>query len=690
MEKAKARERIQRLRKEIDHHRYLYHVLDRAEISDAALDSLKHELQKLEEEFPDLVTPDSPTQRVGGKPLAKFKKVPHKSRMLSLQDAFSSEEMHEWEERLKRIDPKLYIEYFAELKVDGFAISLEYENGIFTRASTRGDGVTGEDVTENVKTVESVPLSLKTDFDEHIPKEINHIFDEFPRASHAVKSLPRHIEVRGEIYMSKKGFDAVNREQKKKGLPLYANARNIAAGSIRQLDPRVAASRKLDFLAYDLITDLGQETHEEEHAIVKVLGFKTVELTRRCKNISEVIDFWEDIQKRREHLPYLIDGIVVQVNRGRDFLRLGIAGKAPRAAIAFKFPAEEATTVLKDIIVQVGRRGTLTPVAVLEPVGIAGVTVSRATLHNEDEIKRLGVKIGDTVIVERAGDVIPAVKSVLKRLRPRNAREFHMPKRCPVCGKPVERKVGEVAYRCVNPGCPAINREGAYHFVSRKGLDIQGLGRKTIDVLMDQGLIQDASDLFLLKEGDISVLNRFGEKSAANIISAIHEKKKVLLPRFIYALGIPNVGEETAVDLAANFGNLRVLENASVDELIKVRDVGGVVAESIHQWFKSPRNISFLKNLQKAGVSILKEKVLRKKRTLEGKTFVLTGTLLSLTRDEAKAKIRELGGDVSGSVSHQTDFVVAGEEPGSKLDKARALGVKTISGDEFLKMVKGV
>ena len=688
LSKIEARDRIKKLRNEIDYHRYLYHVLDRSEISDAANDSLKHELERLEGEFPDLVRPDSPTQRVGGAPLARFKKVPHRARMLSLNDAFSFEEMREWEERLRRLDPHIAFDYFAELKVDGFAISLEYENGILVRGSTRGDGSIGEDVTDNVKTVESVPLSLVDTAElKRVPHEISEILKQYPRVAKAVLNIPGRLEMRGEIYMTKAAFDAANREQKKKGEQLYVNPRNIAAGSIRQLDSKIAASRKLDFLAYDLLTDLGQETHEEEHLIAKVLGFKTVDLTERCKSLDDVVLFWRLVEKRRDKLPYMIDGIVVQLNRGADFEKLGIAGKAPRGAIAFKFEAEEATTILRDIIVQVGRTGVLTPVAVMDPVAVGGVTVSRATLHNQDEIDRLGVKIGDTVIIKRAGDVIPAVTGVLLRLRPKNAKSFKMPLMCPMCGSGVLRKSGEVAYRCANPHCAAVQREKLYHFASRKAFDIQGLGPKIIDVLIDQGLIRDAADLFALKKEDVAVLERFGEKSADNLITAISEKKIISFSRFIHALGIAYVGEETALDLAKRFGSLEKLSGASAGALEAMRDIGGVVAKSIVGWFSDARNKIFLKKLRNAGVSAEHEKVSHQKQALANKVFVLTGSLESISRGEAKAKIRDRGGEVSESVSKKTDYVVAGTDPGSKLDKARGLGVLIIDEKEFLRLL---
>lgn len=668
MKKSEAKERIEKLKKEINHHRYLYHVLDREEISAAALDSLKYELATLEEAYPDLITPDSPTQRVGGKPLAKFAKITHGKRMNSLNDAFSKEDVADWVRRNEKILEKTISGFYCDLKMDGLAVELVYRNGILETAATRGDGLIGEDVTQNVKTIDAIPLSLRPGF-------------------------PEELVLRGEVFLTKKEFSRINAEQAKKEGRLYANPRNVAAGAVRQLDPSITASRKLDFYAYGIVGE-GERffrenpTHEAEYKNLNRYGIKTNPHGLAVSSLSEIILFHQKMEEKREKLPYEIDGIVISINDNRDYERLGIVGKTPRGAIAYKFAAAEATTILRDIMVQVGRRGTLTPVAVLAPVPIGGVTVSRATLHNEDEIKRLGVKIGDTVIVERAGDVIPRVKDMLPRLRPKNAKSFSMPKFCPVCGKPVVRKEGEVAYRCVNPDCPAVNREGTYHFVSRKGFEIVGLGPKIIDVLMDEGLIQDAADLFMLKEGDIAILERFGEKSAGNLIRSIAGRKNIPLSRFIYSLGIPHVGEETAFDLANHFGSIDKLGKVSKEELESVRDVGGVVSESIYQWFRNPRNKRFIEKLKVVGVRA--EPIAAKKRSkaLMGKVFVLTGGLKTLTRDQAKDKIREAGGEVSGSVSKKTDYVVFGDDPGSKFDRAKALGVKTITENEFLKLVE--
>lgn len=700
--KKEAGKRIAKLRYEISRHRYLYHVLDRQEISDAALDSLKHELTKLETQFPDLITPDSPTQRVGGRALAKFKKVRHETPMRSLHDVANKEELAEWEKRIKKIfqtpsspssEAELLqrtdtlhapLDYFAEIKIDGFAVSLIYENGILAQGATRGDGETGEDVAENLKTIESIPLRLygKTELPNR--KKIQALMKKVPRA--AAANAPGRVEIRGEAYMTKKTFDAVNREQEKQGLPKFANPRNIAAGSVRQLDPKITASRGLHFIAYDIVTDVGQKTHEEEHVILKLLGFKTMELVRRCDNIEDVCRFWNRVHKKREKLPFLIDGIVVQVNSNDAFERLGVVGKGPRGAVAFKFPAEEATTRIKEILVQVGRTGVLTPVAALEPISVGGVVISRATLHNMDEVDRLDARIGDTVIVRRAGDVIPQVAKVLLGLRPSHAKKFRMPRA--FCGQRVIRKKGEVAYRIPRPEeCPLAQRELLYHFVSKGAFDIQGLGPKIIDQLADQALAKDAADLFFLTEQDIKPLERFAEKSAENLIAAIQSRKTIGLSRFIYALGIPHVGEETAHDLAKHFNTFRKLQNASFEELDCIPAVGAVVAKNIHEWLQKKEDRAFLKKLKKAGVRVQSSELQAPSSKLSGKTFVLTGGLTAITRSKAKERIRARGADVSESVSKKTDYVIVGSDPGSKFDQAKKLGVQTIDENEFLKLL---
>jgi len=681
MTKNEAKKRIEKLKKVINYHRYLYHVLNRQEISDAALDSLKHELYKLEQQFPELITPDSPTQRVAGKPLEGFKKVEHKIPMLSIEDIFAEEELRDWEDYLKKLMPSEKFEYFAELKIDGFAISLLYENGIFKIGSTRGTGKIGEDVSQNLKTIESIPLKLEIHRDYSTPG-VEYL-------TSGVKKLIEKgkIEIRGEVYMDVKDFERLNKELAKRGEKTFANPRNLAAGSIRQLDPKLAAFRPLKFLAYELITDLGQKTHSQKHQILLALGFKTDE-GRECKNLSEIVEFWKEVGEKREKLPFQIDGVVINVNNNEIFQKLGIVGKSPRGVRAFKFSPKQTTTIIEDIKLQVGRTGAITPVAVLKPVEVGGVKISRATLHNEDEIKRLGVKIGDTVIVGRAGDVIPDVIQVLPELRTGKEKEFKMPKVCPVCGTRLERGKGEVVWRCPNPKCPARKREYFYHFISRKAFDILGLGPKIIDRLLDEGLISDPADLFLLKEDDISHLERFAEKSAQNLISAIRAKKKITLAKFIYALGIRNVGEETSQDLTQYFCLFEKLKNASFQELQKIMDIGPVVAKSIYEFFQEKRNCKFIEKLKKVGVKIQYPISKIQYLKLKGLTFVLTGSLETMTREGAKEKIRILGGEISESVSKKTDFVIIGKEPGSKFEKAKKLRVKIINEKEFLQMLK--
>ena len=663
MTKQEAKIRITKLRDEINHNRYLYHVLDKPRVSDAVDDSLKHELAKLEEQFPDLVTPDSPTQRVGGEPLPAFKKVTHQTRMLSLNDAFSFDEVRDWFERAERyLGKKIEPDFFAEVKADGLAVSLEYEDGLFTRGSTRGDGRVGEDVTENLKTIDAIPLRLEE------------------------KAAPRgRIEVRGEVYMKKKDFEALNREQGKAGSQIFANPRNAAAGSIRQLDPKIAANRKLSFIAWDIVTDLGQTTHARAHALARALGFPVAQVNEHCDSLASLKRYYDSIDKKRAKLPFNIDGTVININGIAIYKKLGAVGKAPRGAVAWKFADEQVTTRVRDIIIQVGRTGALTPVAVLEPVSVAGTTVSRATLHNEDEIKRLDIRIGDTVVIQKAGDIIPDVVEVLSRLRTGKEKVFKMPAKCPVCSGRIKRQEGEVAHYCVNKDCPARDREGLYHFVSKKAFNIDGLGPKILDQLLDVGLIKDAADLFALRQEQIQELERFDVKSAQNLIDAIDAARTVPLGRFIYALGIRHVGEETGRALASYFGALNKVKDASLGELRQVPDIGEVVAESIANYFSDKKNLALVERLLENGVKIEVVKTVSKK--LAGKTFALTGALDSLTRDQAKEKIRLLGGDVSSSVSKETDCVVAGAEAGSKLAKAEKLGVKIIDEQEFLKMI---
>ena len=676
MDKVEIKKRIEKLRKVINRHRYLYHVLDKQEISDEALDSLKKELFDLEQQFPELITPDSPTQRIGGKPLKEFSKVRHPKPMLSFNDAFDKKDMKEWEARFEKIHPGASRHgYYCELKIDGLAVELTYKKGVLEIGSTRGDGLTGEEVTQNLKTVDAVPLVL---------------------------AIEKDVVVRGEVFITKKDFERINKEQDKAGLKAYANPRNLAAGSVRQLDPKITASRNMDSFAYSLVTDLGQKTHAEEHRILKSLGFKTNPHNKFAKDLDEVQKFRDYWEKHRDQLNYEIDGVVVILNDEKSFQRTGVVGKAPRGAIAYKFSPKESETVVEDIIVQVGRTGVLTPVAKLKPVNIGGTTVSRATLHNLDEIRRLGLKIGDTAIVGRAGDVIPDIKKVLREFRTGKEKEFHMPLNCPICGEPVKRVRDQVAFKCINKNCPAIRREAIYHFVSKKALDIDGVGPKIVDQLMDVALINDAADLFMLGKEDLLNLERFAEKSAENTVNAIRKKKQVPLAKFIYALGIDHVGEETALAIAkfaiaklkvkskklkvGELGNL--FEHTEQEELQNIPDIGPIVAQSIYDWFQKPYNKKLVGKFEKSGIEIHIEKASARSEKLAGKTFVLTGTLETLGRDEAKDRIRELGGDVSSSVSKNTDYVVAGTEPGSKYDAAKKLGVKVINEKEFLKMLR--
>jgi len=674
MNKSDAKKRIEKLKKLINRHRYLYHVLDRQEISGEALDSLKHELYGLEQKFPEFIAPDSPTQRVGGKPLDKFSKIRHKVRQWSFEDVFTEDEVREFDARLKRALAKAGIElekepeYACELKIDGFKIVLTYEDGFLKTAATRGDGLVGEDVTQNVKTIESIPLKTE--------KEINAV-------------------VEGEIWMGKGEFERLNAERKRKGEPPFANPRNVAAGSIRQLDPKVAASRRLDSFMYDLTVletpapgaFLRPETQYEELELLRKLGFKVNPHFRLCGGIGEVIAFWKEWAKKRDKMDYWIDGIAVKLNRVEWQNKLGYTGKSPRFAIAFKFPAEQAATVVEDIQIQVGRTGVLTPVAHLRPVTVAGSVVSRATLHNEDEIKKLDVRIGDTVIIQKAGDVIPDIVKALKEIRDGGEKIFKMPKKCPICGAPVEREKGSPIVRCPNKKCATRHRRALHYFVSKQGFDIEGMGPKVVDALLDSGLVTDAADIFDLRKGDISPLERFAEKSAKNLIKSISARREISLPKFITALGILHVGERTARALADRFGSIEKLKEASLGELESVNDVGVAVAKSVYDWFRDEYNRKLLgKLLNRVKIKPFRREAPRSGK-LKGKKFVLTGSLESMPRLEAKEKIIALGGEVVSSVSKSTDFVVAGKNPGSKYEKAKKTKAKILSEQDFLKLI---
>ncbi len=704
------RSRAEALRKAIEKHRYNYHVLDKEEISSEALDSLKRELHELEGTYPALVTPDSPTQRVAGMPLKQFEKVPHKVPQWSFNDAFTETDIRDFDARVRKFlaqsiesgtdaagVPWTPAElsrlkaiaksasgpsYVTELKIDGLKIVLEYEKGILKCAATRGDGRVGENVTHNVRTIQSIPLRLQD---------------------------PVDIIVEGEVWMSKDNFEKLNKVQEKAGLPLYANPRNVAAGSVRQLDPKVAASRQLDAFIYDIAQYEGKsvpETQYEELQFLKHLGLKVNRHAKVAKNIDEVIAFWKAWQDKSKKEEYWIDGVVVKVNEVIAQRAIGYTGKAPRFGIAFKFAAEQVTTVVEDIRLQVGRTGVITPVAHLRPVEVAGSTVSRATLHNEDEIARLGIRIGDTVILQKAGDVIPDIVKVLTELRTGKEKKFAFPTHVEECGGDgrIERIPGQAAYRCVVRDSGTMHRRRLHHFVSKKCFDIDGMGPKQVDALIEHGLVNTADDIFTLKKGDLLALPRFAEKSVDNLLASIQKSRTVSLPRFLFALSIDHVGEETAEDVAKHWKTLAAIRKAvdthafaeAVSAFIAIDGVGEVVASSLVEWFSVPSHKALIDRLLTyVNVSSFEAPSIRRTGSVgahaaffEGKTFVLTGTLESMSRDDAKARIKERGGDVSGSVSSKTDYVLAGSEAGSKLDKAMELGVRVIEEKEFLGMLE--
>ena len=598
--------------------------------------------------------------------------------MLSIEDIFKEEEFDSWEEYLERLSKKKSLKYFVEVKIDGFAVSLRYKKGLFVLGATRGNGNVGEDVRQNLKTIPSIPLQLRREGILSLAKDAS-----------LARLRKGDLEVRGEVYMEKQDFERFNKQRKKAGEEPYANPRHLAAGSIRQLDSKLAAARPLKFMAYNLVSDVGQKTHEEDHRILSLLGFKTDSTARVCRNQKEVLSYWKEMEKKRDSLPFHIDGVVAVVNDNAVFQALGVAGKSPRAIRALKFTGKQGSTKIVDVKFQVGRTGAITPVAQLQPIQLAGVTISHATLHNADEIKRLKVKIGDTVVVERAGDVIPAVIKALPELRNGSEKVIKMPIYCPVCAVKLVRPKGEAIWRCPSKDCLAQKRENLYHFVSKKAFNIVGLGPKIIDKLVDEHLLSEPSNIFELTEGDLIPLEKFAERAAQNIVSAIKKAKNVSLARFIYALGIRHVGEETAIDLANYFLSLRKLKNANKEELEKVLDVGGITAKSIADWFKNRANQELAKKLLKVGVRIQNPKpsVDDKAGLMSGKTFVLTGTLSSLTRDEAKERIRRLGGVITESVSKNTDYVIVGVNPGSKLKDAQKLGIKTLIEKHFLKFL---
>jgi DNA ligase (NAD+) len=662
----RVKKRIEELRELIRYHEYKYYVEDNPEITDYEFDQLMKELERLEREHPELITPDSPTQRVGGEPATAFPTVEHRVVMLSLDNTYSADELREFDERVRRLLPEERIEYVAELKIDGLGVALLYENGLLVRGATRGDGVHGEDVTGNLKTIRSIPLKLREEGG----------------------SIPV-LEVRGEIYMPKSKLDEVNEERIKNGEPPFKNTRNAAAGSVRLLDPRITAQRPLDIFIYALSHVEGWEfqTHLEALKTLSRWGFRVNPHTQLFDSIDDVIEYCRRWEKARGDLDYDIDGVVVKINSLGQQRELGSTAKSPRWAVAYKFPASQAITRIVDIKVQVGRTGVLTPVAVLEPVSLAGATITHATLHNEDEIKRKDIHIGDTVILERAGDVIPKVVAVVTERRTGEEKPFKMPERCPVCGGPVVRVEGEVAVRCGNISCPAQLKRRIQHFASRNGMDIEGLGKALIDQLVEKGLVKDIADIYYLKREELVDLERMGEKSAENLLNAIERSKDKGLARLIFSLGIPFVGERAAEILAQRYRSIDDLMKAEVEELIEIPEIGIKTAESIVQFFSQDGNRLVIEKLKNAGVRTTEEAEGVGETTLVGKTFVLTGALSSMTRSEAEEKIKELGGRVTSSVSRKTDYVVVGESPGSKYQKALQLGVPVLSEEEFLELI---
>lgn len=661
-------ERAKKLRKMIDYHRHLYHTLDKPEIPDSVYDSLLLELEDLERKYPELLTPDSPSLRVGGEPLKEFKKVNHVVSQWSFNDAFSEEDIRAFDIRVKKLlkenfKKEIQPEYIAELKIDGLKVVLTYEKGILKTAATRGDGKVGEDVTHNVRTITSIPLKLKQNV---------------------------LIITEGEVWMGKSTLEKINKERKKKNEELFANPRNVSAGSLRQLDPKVTASRHLDSFIYD-VARLDREipeTQEEELKFLDKLGFKVNPHHQKLANIEKVIKFWKSWEHKKDKQDYLIDGVVVKVNNRKYQEALGYTGKAPRWGIAFKFKAEQVTTVVEDITLQIGRTGVLTPVAVLRPVLVAGSTVSRATLHNEDEIRRLDVRIGDTVVLQKAGDVIPDIVSVVKELRTGKEKEFKFPNHFPLCGGDgsIERIPGQVAHRCVAKNSFAQQKRKLYHFVSKHVFDVDGMGPKVVDALLEAGIISNFDDIFTIKKGDLELLPRFGEKSINNLLESINKARNVTLARFITSLSISQVGEETAIDLAEHFSTPERFMKATVEELTNLNGVGPVIAREIVNWFKDEQNKKLFERLLKQ-IHIENSKLKIENSKILGKIFVLTGSLESMSRDEAKDKIRALGGNISSSVSKNTDYVVAGSEAGEKLEKANELGVEVLFESDFKKLL---
>jgi len=660
------REKIEKLRKDLEYHNYRYYVLDDPVISDAEYDRLFRELLELETKHPEFYSSLSPTQRIGAQPLEAFSTVTHSVPMLSLQNAMSIEEVVEFDKRVKKLLTVDNVEYVMEVKIDGLAVELVYVKGEFVLGSTRGDGYTGEDITQNLKTIPSIPMKLLH----------NHTIP-----------VPERLEVRGEVYMGKKEFQELNRKRERSGEPLFANPRNAASGSVRQLDPRITAERKLNIYCYGIgqLSGVTIHTHYQILDYLKHWGFRVNPHAKLCRNIDELIAHYNFIYSIREDLPYEIDGTVIKVNRLDFQEKLGAVSRSPRWAIAFKFAAHEETTVIEDIIVSVGRTGALTPVAILKPVMVGGVEVSRATLHNEDEIKRKDIMIGDMVIITRAGDVIPEVVKVIKEKRSKHAKPFIMPELCPVCGEKVIRPPDEAVRRCININCPAQIKGSIFHFASKRAMDIEGLGEKLIEQLVDNQIVKDVSDIYYLKKDDLLKLERMGEKSADNIIHAIDASRTRPFSRFIYALGIRHVGEHLSSILADTFKDIKALMSANEARLSSIPGIGSEVAQSIVSFFKDSKNrVTVNKLLGSITIEYKKET----HDTLGGRTFVFTGTLKSMTREEARERVEALGGKTATSISKHIDYVVAGEEPGSKYEKAKKLGLTILNEEAFLRLIQ--
>ena len=660
------KKRVDKLREEIEYHNYRYYILDQPEISDAQYDRLMRELEKLEDEYPELHSPNSPTQRVGAPPLEAFEIVRHSIPMLSLANAFDESEARDFDKRVKKfLGSAADVEYVAEPKLDGLAVELVYERGQFIVGSTRGDGVNGENITQNLRTIKTIPLQL-------IRKEV---------------PVPERLEVRGEVIMQLDKLKELNRRREETDEPPFANPRNAAAGSVRQLDSKITRERPLEIYCYGLGEVRGRtfKTHWEILKTLSKWGLRINPHIGRCQNIDEVLDYYHQMNERRETLPYEIDGIVIKVDRLDLQTRLGEISRSPRWALAFKFQPKQETTKIKDIRPQVGRTGALTPVAVMEPVQVGGVEVSRATLHNQDEIDRKDVRIGDTVVIQRAGDVIPEVVQVVTSKRTGKEKKFEMPSKCPVCDADVIKE--EATHRCIGLDCPAQLKGRIKHFASKRAMDIEGLGVKLIDQLVDKGLVKDVADIYYIKKEELTALERMADKSAQNIIDAIEKSKTKPLSRFLYALGIRHVGETTAEDLARQFTRLDGFFHLSEEDLMEVEGIGPEVAASVHQFFRDKKNKESIERLRKSGVKVIEPKA-KEKGKLAGKTFVFTGALKEIGRDEARNLVESLGGMTASSVSKNVDFVVAGEDPGSKFDKAKELGIKVLTEEEFKKMIQ--